>query len=340
MARVTLQDVADHLGLSKFSVSRALTGKPGVSNATRDRIVEAARRLGYARPAAGQGPRGRVVIVFHDSESVNSEIWLDLLHGAQAEAARQGLEVTVKIASTGSGLGSLDRSVVGIILAGTHEAELEQAAQKTGVPLVTAGWPELLSDVDQVSAADWEAGVHIARYLAGLGHQTLGFVHGQLGLRGRVERARGFRDGVNEIPGCTLHEITYDEQDDSFRAAFLRLAHQGVAPTGLYCAQDGIGVTVISELARLGLRVPEDVSVVGYFDFACATQIAPQLTTMRVPMKTSGGLAVRCIVERLQEGEERLPGRRIQLVPTFVERSSTGPATTESLLRRLKVAAA
>lgn len=340
MARVTLQDLADQLGLSKFSVSRALTGKPGVSEATRQRIIEAAREIGYSRPAPSPTAGGRILIVFHDAEVVNSELWLALLHGAQAEAARHELEVVVTIAATGDRLDPVDRSVVGIVLAGHHEPELEEAAGRTGVPLVTAGWPKLLAGVDQVTAADWEAGVHIARYFAGLGHRTMGYVHGRPGLRGRVERGRGFRDGVEELADCTLHEMIYDEGDNGFRSAFLRLASEGIAPTALYCTHDGIGVTVISELARLGLRVPEDISVVGYFDFACATQIVPQLTTMRAPIRQTGVVAVRCIVERLHEGENKLPGRRIQLVPEFIERDSTGPATKVPLLPRLKVHAA
>ncbi|MBN9026190.1 MAG: substrate-binding domain-containing protein, partial [Rhizobiales bacterium] len=90
---------------------------------------------------------------------------------------------------------------------------------------------------------------------------------------------------------------------------------------------DGIAVSAVSELLRMGLRIPEDVSVVGYSDFACATQISPHLTTVRTPQTEMGAAMVRCIADRLAlpENRSRAPVR-MALASEIVRRASTGPA--------------
>lgn len=320
--RVTIQDVADKLGLSKFSVSRALSGKPGVGDATRNRVLRAAHAMGYRVNAEMAHAIGQILFVRQEIDMVSSEMWLNVLHGAEAEAERRGYSIVPRQARY---LESerLDPAVVGLILAVPRPSEISEMAARTGLPVATATYVEAMSRFDHVVCADWEAGMAVAEMLTGLGHRQVAFVHGSTLPVGRGERLRGFRDGMLQIAGTQVDDIVYDEAQ-GFRRAFLKYAAEGGAPTALFCAHDGIAVSAVSELLRLGLRIPDDISVVGYSDFAAATQISPKLTTVRVPHVEIGATMVRCIADRLShpEGAAR-PPMRISLLADIVRREST-----------------
>lgn len=335
--RVTIQDVADKLGLSKFSVSRALSGKPGVGEATRSRVLRAAHAMGYRVNAEIAHSIGQILFVRQEIDMVSSEMWLNVLHGAEAEAERLGYSVVPRQARY-LGSGEVDPAVVGLILAVPRPSEITELAARTGLPVACATYVEPMSRFDHVVCADWEAGVAVGRMLTGLGHRTLAFVHGSTLPVGRAERFRGFRDGVLETPGTTVDNIVFDEAQ-GFRRAFLAHIKDGGAPTALFCAHDGLAVGAMSELMQLGLRIPDDISIVGYSDFAVASQISPRLTTVRVPHVEIGAAMVRCIADRLSspEGGAR-PPMRIALISDIVRRESTGPAAAINWLPLLQVA--
>lgn len=335
--RVTIQDVADKLGLSKFSVSRALSGKPGVAEATRSRVLRAAHAMGYRVNADIAHAIGQILFVRQEIDMVSSEMWLNTLHGAENEAERLGYSVVPRQARYLNS-NEIDPAVVGLILAVPRPSEITELAARTGLPVACATYVEPMSRFDQVVCADWEAGVAVARMLTGLGHREVAFVHGSTLPVGRSERFRGFRDGMLETAGTTVDDIVFDESQ-GFRRAFLAHIRDGGAPTALFCAHDGIGVSAVSELLQLGLRIPEDISIVGNSDFAAASQISPRLTTVRVPHVEIGAAMVRCIADRLSnpEGSAR-PPLRISLISEIVRRESTGPAAAINWLPLLQVA--
>lgn len=336
-ARVTIQDVADKLGLSKFSVSRALSGKSGVAEATRSRVLRAAHAMGYRVNAEIAHAVGQILFVRQEIDMVSSEMWLNMLHGAETEAERLGYAVVPRQARY-LGSSEMDPAVVGLILAVPRPSDITELAARTGLPVACATYVEPMSRFDQVVCADWEAGVAVGRMLTGLGHRQVAFVHGSTLPVGRSERFRGLRDGMLETAGTTVDDIVFDESQ-GFRRAFLAHIREGGAPTALFCAHDGIAVSAVSELLRLGLRIPDDISIVGNSDFAAASQISPRLTTVRVPHVEIGATMVRCIADRLSnaEGSAR-PPMRISLISEIVRRESTGPMATINWAPLLQVA--
>ncbi|ODT17754.1 MAG: hypothetical protein ABS35_25125 [Kaistia sp. SCN 65-12] len=323
--RVTIQDLADRLGLSKFSVSRALSGKPGVAESTRSRVLQAARAMGYRVHAETAHPVGQILFVRSEVDPVSSELWFNIMQGAEVEAERLGYSIVPRQARYLTGAANLDPAVVGLILAVPRPADIADIAARSGVPVVCASYVEPLVRFDHVVGADWESGVAVARMLTGMGHRHVAFIHGSSVPLGRIERFRGFKDGMLETPGAVVEDVIYDEAG-GFRRPFLTYLRNGGTPTALFCAHDGIAVSAVSELLRMGLRIPEDVSVVGYSDFACATQISPHLTTVRTPQVEMGAAMVRCIADRLAlpENRSRAP-MRIALAAEIVRRASTGP---------------
>ncbi len=333
--RITIQDLADSLGLSKFSVSRALSGKPGVGEATRSRVIRAAHAMGYRLGQEIAPPAGNILFMRQEIDPVSSELWLNIMHGAEQEGERLGLSILPRQARHLNDTTQLDPSVVGIILAVPRPSEWSALASKTGLPVVCASYAAPMEHIDQVVGADWESGFGVAQMLLKLGHRRMAFVHGSATPMGRVERFRGFRDGAATVQDSVVDDIVFEE-NEGFRSAFLDYIGKDHEPTALFCAHDGIAIAVVSELLRLGIRIPEDISVVGFNDFASAMHVAPRLTTVRTPQVEMGAAMVRCIYDRTASIEARgRPPVRLALVSEIIQRESTGPRSASSWLSRV-----
>lgn len=320
MARITLETIAEQLGISKFAVSRALSGKTGVSDATRIRVQSKAVELGYSQAIEGSVRRAAIHIVFHDYDPVNSELWMQMQNGIQSEAALSGYEAQLHWTRKAEQVENVARASAGLVLVGQHDDETVAAIMRSRKPVVRLGWVGPLDPVDQVSGADHEAGNAIGQYLRDRGHYTVGYVHGTRVLRGRMERLFGLKEAYVGCPDAQIIELRFG--DEGFATVFQDLIAQSGRPTALFCSHDGLAVHVISELYRLGYKVPEDVSVIGYGDFAAALQISPRLTTVRLPGEDMGVAAFRLLLERMNPSRRQLPPQRVMVVPTLVERDS------------------
>ncbi len=334
MSRVTLQFIADQLGISKFAVSRALTGKPGVSEETRRAVVSAAQKFGYVA-VRRNGEVNTIEVLFHDRNVANRELWVDVQHGVEMEATRSGYPMAVRWTNDHTIVGRLEKSAAGFVLVGPHEPQMYEAARAARVPsVIVSHVVPPLSTIDQITATDVEAGVYVARFLAEAKHRRMVYVHGQLGYPGRYARLRGFAEAIGEIEGAELREISFDDDraPAGFHEALMKLVEGGYEPTAFFCGSDGVAVTVVSELMRMGLRIPEDASVVGHADYPIATQVSPKLTTVHMPHFQMGMAAVRTVLGRAGVGAnmQDMPPQRISLVPHLIVRDSTGSAPTRS----------
>src|SRR6185437_10760785 len=193
----------------------------------------------------------------------------------------------------------------GVVLFGPHSPSAVEAVREAGTPLVRVGWLDPLQQVDQVMAADHEAGAAVGHFLARLGHREIAYVHGTPGFRGRMERLFGLRETAEYEHGMVIHELKFAE-NGQFSAAFRALREQTAGVTAFFCAHDGLALTVVSELLRLGYKVPEDVTVIGFGDFSAAQQITPQLTTVRLPGRDMGAAAVRLLLDRIRLGSRNI----------------------------------
>lgn len=321
MKKVTLQDIAEQVGLSKFAVSRALSGKDGVSEETRLRITGKAMEMGYLRAADVVSGQPIIQIVFAEHDPVNSELWMQMQNGIQKEASAAGFQLQSHWAPDVDQATAIAAMSTAIVLVGQHAPEIVATFRQSGRAVVRLGWVLPLEQVDQVTGADHEAGNAVGQYLIALGHRRIAFVHGTRVLRGRMERLFGLREAALAQGGVSVGEIQFSPEE-TFAEIFSGLDQRGERPTALFCSHDSLGVFVVSELHRLGYRVPEDVSVIGYGDFAAATQISPMLTTLRLPGGDMGIAAFRLLLDRMDRGKRQLPPQRLMLVPELVERDS------------------
>lgn len=323
MERVTLGLIAARLGLSKFAVSRALAGKSGVSEDTRQRVREMAEALGYARPVAAIEVK-TLGLVFHDTDLINSELHLLIQSGVQAEAQRRGYQVRMRWTHHAEEVEAFISTCDGAIMVGPHDRGTYASVYALGIPIVRTGWLLPLEQVDFVGGTDHEAGSAVAQHLVDLGHRSIVYVHGAPGYRGRIERYYGMREVLEGLPEVQFMQMTFDREVRFIE--HLRAAHDdGFLPTAFFCAHDGLAVTVISELLRLGYRIPEDATVVGFGDFSAATQISPQLTTVKVQGQQIGAGCVRVLDDRINDRVPRDVPMRVLVANRIVTRDSSGP---------------
>lgn len=326
LERVTLGSIAARLGLSKFAVSRALSGKSGVSEETRQRVRDMADALGYSRPL--QATEAKTIgVVFHDTDLINSELHLLMQNGMQAEAQRRGYQLRMRWTHLVDEVEAFIRNCDGAVMVGPHDRETYRRVYALGIPIVRNGWLRPLEPVDFVSGTDHEAGSAVAQYLVDLGHTRIAYVHGTPGYRGRIERYYGVREVLETMPEIEFRQMTFDKEVRF--TEHLKAAHaDGFRPTAFFCAHDGLGVTVISELLRLGYRIPEDATVVGFGDYTAATQISPKLTTVHVQGQQIGAACVRILDDRIHERIPRDIPVRMLMGSHIVERDSSGPRAT------------
>jgi LacI family transcriptional regulator len=324
--KVTIQAIADEVGLSKYAVSRSLAGKSGVSDDTRRRIWETAQRLGYTKPAMRKGLASEeIAVVFHGVDAVNSELNIQIQTGVQEEAERLGVGVRIRWTHSEAALEELSANFAGLILVGPHTQEGVARTMAGGATIVRMGWTDPLQQVDSVGGSDHEAGQAVAKYLTNLGHKNIAYVYGLPIYRGRHERYYGMREILEQNSEYQLHVMQFDEQS-GFATALSELHGKGIRPTAFFCAHDGLAVTVVSELLGRGFRIPDDVSVVGFGDFSAATQISPALTTVRQEGRETGAVALQLLLERIRR--PRLPDqppRSIRVISRIIERRSAGP---------------
>jgi LacI family transcriptional regulator len=326
MAKVTLTTIAQHTGLSKFAVSRSLSGKGGVSEETRRRVQEVAAQLGYIRASVEPEPP-TLGLVFNDTDLINSELHLLVQNGAQLEAQRLGYRLVMRWTHLPDEIEAIMRACSGAVLVGPHGRETLARAYALGKPVVRQGWLEPLEQADHVGGTDHEAGSAVANYLLALGHRAIAYVHGAPGYRGRVERFYGVREVLEKRDDVQFREMKF--QTEMRFTEHLRAAHaEDFHPTAFFCAHDGLALTVMSELMRLGYQIPEDASVVGFGDYSAATQISPQLTTVKVYGQQMGAASMRLLDDRLNG---RIPPDipvRVQVTSRIIERASCGPRRT------------
>lgn len=319
VSRITLRTIADVTGLSKYAVSRALSGKTGVSDATRNRVLKCADELGYVKPLPTRTKR--LGLLFDDSELINSELYMQIQSGAQREAKKLGYDVKVHWTHNTEDLEHEAGDSAGLLIVGPHEAESLARAYATDTPIVRIGWLNPLEPVDLVGGTDHEAGCAVANLLLSNGHKDIVYAHGDPQFRGRMERLYGLREVADRHPDARVFDMTWDD-NSTFVEKFEKLLGQNIIPTAFFCAHDGIAVTVMSDLLSRGYRIPQDASIIGFGDSSLAKQIRPPLTTVRVQGYNFGAAAIRLIDRRLKDRTALNFPMRIKIPNLLIERDS------------------
>ncbi|WP_449065590.1 LacI family DNA-binding transcriptional regulator [Planomonospora algeriensis] len=327
-----LDEIARQAGVSKATVSRVLNERPGVSPRARGAVLTAMDVLGYERPS-GLRPRSAGLVGLITAELQNP-VFPFFAQVIETALARHGY-TAVLCTQTPEGAGEdeyvgmlLDRGVSGIVfVSGLHadstiDLKRYHDLRRQGLPIVLVNGvvPDL--GVTCLSCDDVAAGRTAVRHLAELGHRRIGFVNGPLRYTTVQRRLAGFRSALRELGG--------DDADgmvelapfgvEGGQSAASRLVERGA--TALVCGSDLMALGAVRAVRRLGLRVPDDVSVVGADDSSLMPFTDPPLTTVRQPVQGMGVAAVRALLEEIKGRPTKAAEYLFE--PELVVRASTG----------------
>ena len=331
--RARLADIAAQAGVSEATVSRVLNGRPGVADATRQAVLTALDVLGYERPSRlRRRSAGLVGLVVPE---LTNPIFPAFVQVIETALARHGY-TPVLCTQTPGGVHEddytellLDGSVSGIVfVSGVHADTLADHRRyrqlvERGLPLVLVNGHADDVDAPSVSCDDHAAGALAVRHLVDLGHTRIGLAVGPDRFVPAIRKAAGFREAMASLVGagepCIERSLFTVEGG---QAAAARLVDQGC--TAVVCGSDLMALGAVRAVRSRGLRVPQDVSVVGYDDSVLMAFTDPPLTTLRQPVQDMGEAAVRALVDEIC-GQ---PAPRAEYVfrPELVVRGSTGSA--------------
>ncbi|MDR6977842.1 DNA-binding LacI/PurR family transcriptional regulator [Streptomyces sp. 3330] len=340
----TLAVVAREAGVSVPTASKVVNGREDVAPETRRRVTEALDRLGYVRrPRFGASKPPRLIdLVVHALDSSWSGA---VLHGAEEAAHDAGLDVVVSAALSRTRAGRpqrgwLDKLTVrgsaGVLfnlteLTGSQYAWLEQ--HRTPFVLIDPV-VEPPPGVVSVGAANWQGGVTATEHLLALGHERIAVIAGPRRRMCSSARVAGYRSALASAGIAYRPEYLRDGAFDESVAyrSMHELFDLPEPPTAVFVCSDRMALGAYLALEERGLRIPHDVSVVGFDDLPESRWTTPALTTVRQPLAEMAATGLRLLL-RMMDGEHP-EGTRTELSTRLVERASTAPPHRGTAVKR------
>jgi LacI family transcriptional regulator len=337
---VTLKHIAEHTGLSIMTVSRVVRGRPDVSAESRRKVLAAIHRLGYipnpaarrlvSRTAPGE-PADRLVGVIFSREVVTSHSYFSgIIQGLADEARRLDCHLLFAY-GLGESVGPPDyprmlREMLTrwIILVGKVSPAFVRQLRGSGFSLVLVDMRPPVRDLDAVVGEDAQGAYEATRHLIKLGHERIALLRGPARHPFSQALASGYRRAMQEA-GIPVREdrmlaTAFHPQGGYLAAEALLKA--GSRPTAIF-TNDDMAIGALRAIQERGLRVPQDLAVVGFDDIEYAAHTTPPLTTVAVPKEEMGRLAVQRAVAQLEQGERHVFSTTV-VSHTLMVRASCG----------------
>ncbi len=326
----TLAEIAREAGVSAPTVSKVLNGRADVAPATRTRVEELLRAYGYRRRRAEATRSPLIDLVFHELESS----WaMEVIRGVENVACDEGLSVVLSQSAGRLTPGRTWADQVAarrphgviLVLSGLDESQRALLTSRS-IPFVVldpAGDPG--DDVPSIGATNWHGGLAATRHLIELGHTRIGAISGPTRMMCSRARLDGYRAAL-ETAGLPADPQLIGSGDFHHEAGYrigLDLLRRPDRPTAVFAGNDLQALGVYEAARELGLRIPEDLSVVGFDDLPVAHWVGPPLTTVRQPLMEMAEAAARLVLD-LGRSSSATVATRVELATSLVVRSSTG----------------
>jgi DNA-binding LacI/PurR family transcriptional regulator len=324
-----MEDVAREAGVSRALVSLVMREQPNVSVDRRRRVLEAAGRLGYRPNAMARSLASRrtrtVGVVLDDLrnpffaeiaggvEELASEVGYQLLLGAGGRLARRERASLATL---------LEYRVDGVILVSPRMRAADFAAAADEVPVVVVGRQMRSVDADSVLIDEQHGTGLVLDHLVALGHERITHVDAGRGAGGPQRRSAYLHGMRARRLGAYARVIAGDFTEEAGASAARELLAGPELPTAVFAANDMVAAGLLGEFDRAGVKVPEEVSIVGYDNISIAHLAHVALTTVDQPRTEMGRMALELLLERIEQRRASV----VRLVePTLVVRSTTAP---------------
>ncbi|MCI1208103.1 MAG: LacI family transcriptional regulator [Treponema sp.] len=326
----TIKDIAKRLNISVSTVSKGLSGASDVSMETRQLILDTALKMGYQTRQKRAAGSSKKICVFIENMGyeVVEQFGYDIIVGFKLEAAAQNWDISIIPLAMNQEAGYeydeymlQNNYAAGFLLGFTLHNDFISQLEKTSIPTVLLDNVVYNKNVCCVGIDNIQGIFYSVRYLAKLGHKKIAMLNGEKISRVSQERLNGFRLGM-EACGLQIQEnlIVYGDYMADCAGKFVnQFIEQGV--TAVVCASDLLAHGVIKELYRRGIRVPDDMSVIGFDDLPLSSYMTPTLTTIRQD-RLAIGKNVCLMLDQIMKGNTI---NRLLLMPELIVRESTGP---------------
>lgn len=342
--KITMQHVADAAGVSKYVVSKSLSGKGGVNPATRERVLQVAAKLGYrfqARPAnaghgvpegSGETEKSTVVVLLPNIryQLRDSVYWGRIVDGITQELEMNEARAVVITDQTADSFLSLvhQDNIHGFIGVGQVSTQVLQEAGKLEVPIVLIDHREPLVKSSELFANNRECVYHLTNHLLSLGHRFIYFVGNTDYSLSFLSRWNGYKDAMEEAeltvskqhPLSLLEGETRVEHTEQIRAILEAWKGRADFPTALVCANDAIATCAINALKALNISIPQEVSITGFDNIEDAFFTEPGLTTVNVEKELMGRRAVQVLFNHMNHAD--FPRETLYMSGSIVYRDS------------------
>ncbi len=324
----SIREVARRAGVSVTTVSHALSGKRPVAPETAARIRALVPEMGYVPYFAARTLQsGRSFVIGLVVPDISNQFFGEIAIGVESYANDQDYGVTL---CTSQSDPRREKRYFNMLRSGAIDGLIYNAAgatQDEALPTMAASFPLVVVDEGipglesnpLVTADHRQGGSLAAAHLAELGHRRVAVLSGPPGMMSSDERTAGFRE---IFPDAVVLTGEYTESSGHLLTTFLLQAHPEV--TAVFAGNDLMAFGAIAELQKAGLRVPRDVSVIGFDDVDFAARITPSLTTVRQPAIELGKRSAQLLLDHVIHDRE-LEGRHLSLPVRLVVRESTAP---------------
>ncbi len=331
--KVTIIDVAAEAGVSFGTVSRVINNDVHVKQETRERVQDAMQRLGFvanrqARSLAG-GKSNTIGVLVPD---LGTGYIGEIIRGIDAELSLTDLDLilytTHRTASKEANyVANLAKGMVdGLLLVLPRSpADFIGTMTQRNFPFVLIDHQGTGHNCPAVGATNWQGAYNATEYLIKLGHSRIGFITGSMDLGCAADRLDGYRSALKtyHIPEAPtlIYEGTFIQTDGYAGASFL--LDLPLPPTAIFASNDVMAMGVMDAVRNRGLRVPGDISIIGFDDIPQASLIHPALTTVGQPLEKMGRVATQMLLDLLRYPVKT--AERIELPTELVLRDSCQP---------------
>jgi LacI family transcriptional regulator len=324
---VTMNQIARHLNISVATVSRALSGNAdAVSEETRRAIFEAVESFGYKkRRAVGKSV---AFVIDKDSFSLSSQFYASVISGIEEELIRNKYYFHFNsVEREKFDLGKINlnfNDLAGVVMVGVYHDDFVLTLKHTEIPLVLLDYYIPTEDMPAVLIDNADGILKACKYLASLGHRRIAYLSGDRVETSAQERLYGYRKAQEAFslvdePGLIVHDCR-SRIDEGFKATSAILSKKPL-PTAILAYNDLIAIGAMDAIKQHGLSVPNDLSVIGFDDIGLASEVNPPLTTVHVPKRTLGALAVQRLLKIINGRDE--PIQKSQIPTSLAIRKST-----------------
>ena len=328
---VRMADIAEKLDISVVSVSKALSGKSGVSEEMRAKIVALAKQLGYegTKVHSELAGTGNIGVLVSDRFFAENAFYSSLYRALVLKSGNEGFtcmaEIVTPEAEQGAVLPALvaGRKVDGIIFMGNLDPAYLSKVEASGLPYLMLDFQLPGRACDCVISDNMDGGYTLTEHLLSLGRREIGFVGSICSTSSIMDRYLGYQKALR-LAGLTPREEWLLEDRDA-DGAFLPIRLPENLPEAFLCSCDEVAYNLVTVLRQMGKRVPEDVAVCGYDDFRFATLCQPPLTTYRVNVEQMASAVVAWLARKIRQDDPvepmmwTVPGRLVVRGSTTAE---------------------